>query len=101
VSSQVKALAAVVLWLWLAMPASAEDETQPGRALYTSYCARCHGVNMVNTGAATDLRKFPKDERERFERSVNQGVRAMPAWGEILKPNDVQQIWRYVVSNQL
>jgi cytochrome c55X len=95
----VRALAAVLL-LSLACTASAQDETQPGRALYTSYCARCHGVNMVNTGAATDLRKFPKDEEERFVRSVNQGVRAMPAWGSILAPGEVQAIWRYVISNR-
>jgi cytochrome c55X len=90
---------AAVLWWSLAMPASAEDELQQGRTLYTSYCARCHGVNMVNTGAATDLRKFPKDEEERFVRSVKQGVRAMPAWGGILTPAEVQAIWRYVISN--
>jgi cytochrome c55X len=94
-----RALAAVMLGLSLATPAWAQDEAPQGRALYTSYCARCHGVNMVNTGAATDLRKFPKDEQERFERSVNQGVRAMPAWGSILKPADVQAIWSYVISN--
>ena len=94
-----RALAAVLCCLSLAVPASAQDETQPGRALYTSYCARCHGVNMVNTGSATDLRKFPKDEEERFVRSVNQGVRAMPAWGSILQPGEVQAIWRYVISN--
>ena len=94
-----RAFAAGVLWLLLATPASAQDEVQQGRALYTSYCARCHGVNMVNTGAATDLRKFPKEEQERFERSVNQGVRAMPAWGSILQPGEVQAIWRYVINN--
>jgi mono/diheme cytochrome c family protein len=95
----VKALAAAVLWLLLATPLQAQDDVQQGRTLYTSYCARCHGVNMVNTGAATDLRKFPKDEQERFERSVNQGVRAMPAWGGVLQPGEVQAIWRYVISN--
>jgi cytochrome c55X len=95
-----KALAAALWWLSLAMPALAQDEAQKGRELYTSYCARCHGVNLVNTGAATDLRQFPKDQQERFERSVNQGVRAMPAWGSILKPADVQAIWAYVINNQ-
>ncbi len=94
-----RALAAAASWLLLATPVQAQDDVQQGRALYTSYCARCHGVNMINTGAATDLRKFPKDEPERFARSVNQGVRAMPAWGGILQPGDVQAIWRYVISN--
>jgi cytochrome c55X len=87
-------------WLATAAHASPPDDAQQGRELYTSYCARCHGVNLVNTGAATDLRKFPKDQQERFERSVQQGLRAMPAWGSILQPAEVRAIWSYVVSNQ-
>lgn len=71
-----------------------------GRALYTSYCARCHGVNMVNTGAAFDLRNFPTDQQERFERSVKQGLRAMPAWGSILEPTDVLALWAYVTKGR-
>lgn len=71
--------------------------TRDGRTLYTSFCARCHGLNMVNTGGATfDLRKFPKDQHERFVRSVTQGLRAMPAWGSIFKPEEVEALWQYV-----
>lgn len=67
-----------------------------GKKIYTSYCARCHGVDMVNVGATFDLRQFPLDERERFDRSVTQGLRAMPAWGGLLKPADLQSLWAYV-----
>lgn len=67
-----------------------------GRSLYTSYCARCHGVNMVNTGASFDLRSFPKDQRERFERSVTQGLRAMPAWGTTFQPDELASLWLFV-----
>lgn len=69
-----------------------------GQKLYTSYCARCHGVAMVSNGSTFDLRSFPKDQRDRFERSVTQGLRAMPAWGSILKPEEVQSLWLYVSS---
>jgi cytochrome c55X len=75
-----------------------EQLVAKGRQLYTSFCARCHGVNMVTSGAAFDLRSFPADQRERFERSVNQGLRAMPAWGSILKPADVQALWQFVTG---
>ena len=72
-----------------------------GRQLYQSYCARCHGVNMVNVGgAAFDLRTLGPEERERFEHSVTQGLRAMPAWGSILKPADVQALWSYVMAGR-
>ncbi len=69
-----------------------------GRATYTSYCVRCHGVNMVTTGSAFDLRRFPHDQRERFEQSVLNGVRAMPAWKALLQPEDVSALWAYVLS---
>jgi len=72
-----------------------------GKQLYQSYCARCHGVNMVNVGgAAFDLRTLGPEERERFEHSVTQGLRAMPAWGSILKPADVQALWSYVMAGR-
>lgn len=72
-----------------------------GRQLYNSYCARCHGVNMVSPGASFfDLRTLTPKEQERFERSVTQGVRAMPAWGSILKPGDVESLWSYVMAGR-
>ncbi len=83
-----------------AQPADDQLLISKGRQLYTSFCARCHGVNMVTTGAAFDLRSFPSDQAERFERSVNQGVRAMPAWGAILKPADVQALWQFVQGSR-
>jgi cytochrome c55X len=81
---------------------AATDDPQPsvaqGSRLYTSYCARCHGLNMASNGATFDLRTFPKDQRERFERSVTKGLRAMPAWGSTLKPDEVEALWLYVSS---
>jgi mono/diheme cytochrome c family protein len=87
---------------WLCLPAlapAAEPSAERGRSLYTSYCARCHGVNMVTTGASFDLRTFPKDQRERFERSVTQGLRAMPAWGNTLSADELASLWLYVSSS--
>jgi mono/diheme cytochrome c family protein len=84
-----------------AQGAEASPTPERGKQLYQSYCARCHGVNMVNVGgAALDLRTLTAEERERFERSVTHGVRAMPAWGGILKPADVQALWSYVMAGR-
>ena len=90
----------LAFWLLaaLAPTAVAEPSASQGRQLYTSYCARCHGVNMINTGASFDLRSFPKDQRERFDRSVTQGLRAMPAWGTTFQPDELQALWLYVSS---
>jgi mono/diheme cytochrome c family protein len=96
-------LAAFAAWL---PPAPAQTADVPpsadqGRQLYNSYCARCHGIDMVTSGATSfDLRTLGADEKERFERSVTQGVRAMPAWGGILKPGDVQALWLYVSARR-
>jgi mono/diheme cytochrome c family protein len=83
--------------------ASAQETPAPtaeqGRRAYTSFCARCHGINLVvSSGAFYDLRQFPADDKERFMRSVMKGVRAMPAWEGIVKPQDAEAIWLYVGS---
>ena len=101
----VAALLALVLGAGMATARAQGTEAPPtperGKQLYQSYCARCHGVNMVNVGgAAFDLRTLGPEERERFEHSVTQGLRAMPAWGSILKPADVQALWSYVMAGR-
>lgn len=78
---------------------STDDAVDAGRRAYTSFCARCHGINLVVTGSAFfDLRTFPKDDKERFLRSVTEGKRAMPAWKDIVKPEQIEAIWAYIGS---
>lgn len=77
--------------------ATAEQAAQ-GRRIYTNNCARCHGLNMVTTGAAYDLRTFPADQKDRFVRSIVHGVRAMPAWGDRFKPEELDALWTYVTT---
>jgi mono/diheme cytochrome c family protein len=82
-----------------AVPLSPEEEVQLGRRVYVSYCTRCHGVNLVTSGGAFfDLRTFPQDDKQRFMRSVVEGKRAMPAWGGILKPHEMEALWAYIGS---
>jgi mono/diheme cytochrome c family protein len=79
--------------------APASEEVQNGRRLYVSYCTRCHGVNLVSPGGAFfDLRTFPSNDKERFMRSVKEGKRAMPAWGSIIKPHEIEALWAYIGS---
>ncbi len=80
-------------------PVSAEAVSN-GKKTYTSFCARCHGLNMVSSSAGFfDLRQFPTDQKERFMLSVSKGIRAMPAWEDTLKPEELENLWRYVLSN--
>ena len=78
-----------------AQPAAAEA-AEAGRKLYVSACQRCHGIELATNGIGFDLRTFPQHDKERFVRSVTQGLRAMPAWGETLKPEQIDLIWAYI-----
>jgi mono/diheme cytochrome c family protein len=75
--------------------AGANDPAQiaKGKALYGSNCIHCHGINMVTPGTvAFDLREFPHDDKARFVNSVTHGKNnRMPPWGDILKPEDIEQ----------
>jgi len=75
---------------------AAPADPELGRRTYTSYCARCHGINLVMTGNSFDLRRFPADDKARFLHSVKGGKNAMPAWGSILKPQQIESVWAYI-----
>jgi len=78
--------------------ASVPNAAEAGRKIYINSCQRCHGINLATNGIGFDLRNFPQQEKERFLRSVNQGLRAMPAWSGSLKPEQLELIWAYVGS---
>lgn len=103
IPSRFAGTAAAALVLAAAAGAARADDVPPtpeaGRKAYTSFCVRCHGINLVRTGgAAFDLRRFPADDKERFVHSVNKGLRSMPAWEGIVKPDQIEAIWAYIGS---
>ena len=75
---------------------AAVGPAEAGRKLYINGCQRCHGIQLVGNGIGFDLRNFPQQEKERFVRSVTQGLRAMPAFGDSLKPEQLDLIWLYI-----
>ncbi len=75
-------------------PALVDD----GRRRYTGMCARCHGLNLVTTGIGFDLRRFPRDDKERFVRSITKGLKAMPAFEGNIKPVEIEALWAYIGS---
>jgi cytochrome c55X len=81
---------------------AANDPAQvsKGKALYGTKCLHCHGINMVTPGtAAFDLREFPHDDKARFVNSVTHGKNnRMPPWGDTLKPEDIDNLWAYVLT---
>jgi len=92
------ALALVAAWPAAGAQQAASDPVEAGRKIYVSSCQRCHGINLAARGLGFDLRTFPQHDKERFRRSVTNGLRAMPAWGSTLKPEQLDLIWVYIGS---
>jgi mono/diheme cytochrome c family protein len=87
-------------WLETSWAGSASpDLVQQGKATYAQFCLYCHGPNMVNAGTASfDLRRFPRDQRQRFFKSVSKGKGRMPAFGGVLTEAEFLALWAYVCS---
>ena len=84
----------------LGAPARAEDALlEKGKSTYKQFCSHCHGIDMVNPGTSSyDLRKWPTDRKDPFFDAVNNGKGDMPAWGDILFPEELEAIWFYVAT---
>lgn len=76
------------------------EQVKKGADLYAANCESCHGVGMVGPQWGIDLATFPRDNPKRFVESVTNGMRAMPPWGDVLKPDEIQALWAYVVAGE-
>ena len=88
-----------------AAPSPQEQQFPPGQIrkgadIYEQNCSGCHSVRMADPQAAFDLRIFPPDQTARFVNSVTKGKNSMPPWGDLLKPDDVDALWAYVVTGE-
>ena len=71
-----------------------------GAAIYERNCAPCHGPRMADPQGAANLRAFPRDQKSRFVVMVTKGKNNMPPWGDVLKPDDIEALWAYVVAGE-
>lgn len=78
----------------------APEQIKRGAGLYVAHCESCHGVQMQGPQWGIDLATFPRDNPKRFIESVTNGTRAMPPWGDVLKPDEIQALWAYVVAGE-
>jgi mono/diheme cytochrome c family protein len=76
----------------------AAERLKTGAEIYARNCSPCHGARMLDPQGAADLMKFPRGERERFINSVTRGKNQMPPWGDLLKPEEVEALWAYVMA---
>jgi mono/diheme cytochrome c family protein len=101
------ALTIVISLSLLHAPAAAEEaqkftpeQISTGAEIYSVNCSPCHGARLEGLGSAFDLRKFPRDQRERFINSVTRGKNQMPPWGDFFKPDELEALWAYVVAGE-
>jgi len=71
-----------------------------GAAIFARNCSPCHGAHMDDPNGAFDLRTFPPDQHDRFINSVTNGKNSMPPWGGLLKPQEMEALWAYVVAGE-
>jgi mono/diheme cytochrome c family protein len=103
-----KWLALIGAVLALALPAAhagepdgfAPEQIRSGAAIFARNCSPCHGARMRDPEGAFNLRNFPHDEHDRFLNSVAHGKNNMPPWGDLLKPEEIEALWAYVVAGE-
>jgi mono/diheme cytochrome c family protein len=78
----------------------APEQIKKGAEIYAANCQTCHGPRMAKPEWAVDLRKFPPGEHARFVDTVSYGVRNMPPWADVLKPDDIEALWAYVIAGE-
>jgi mono/diheme cytochrome c family protein len=76
------------------------EQIKKGAELYATHCTTCHGARLANPEWAVDLRKFPRGDQARFVDTVTYGSRNMPPWGDLLKLDDIEALWAYVVAGE-
>ncbi|WP_133304764.1 cytochrome c [Mesorhizobium sp. DCY119] len=75
-------------------------EVAAGSKIYRTFCSHCHGAKMVNPGNSSfDLRKFSETDEERFRTSLTKGKGAMPPFGKKLKPEEIDNLWAYILTD--
>jgi mono/diheme cytochrome c family protein len=80
--------------------AFAPEQIRAGADIYARNCSPCHGPRMADPEGAFNLKTFPHDQHDRFVGSVTHGKNQMPPWGDLLKADDIEALWAYVVAGE-
>jgi mono/diheme cytochrome c family protein len=95
------ALAVVAAGALPAPPGRAADtpdkaKIEAGENVYSTYCAVCHGDNLVSTGQFPNLRRLTANDHPKFDTTVRNGRNQMPPWKDMLNDEQIDAIWAYI-----
>jgi mono/diheme cytochrome c family protein len=76
------------------------EQVKAGAEIFAVNCSPCHGARMQDPQGAFDLKKFPRDQRERFANSIVRGKNQMPPWGDMLNADAIDALWAYVTAGE-
>ena len=71
-----------------------------GAELFAVNCAPCHGARMMDPGRGLQPAQVSARPKERFVNSVTKGKNQMPPWGDFFKPNQIDELWAYVMAGE-
>ncbi len=85
-----------------AVEASSRASLEAGATLFHEKgCEYCHGVNGVGTEKGPDLSMIGKKwKRPQIEQQILQGGNGMPAFGDILQPDETQSLVEYLSAKR-
>jgi quinohemoprotein ethanol dehydrogenase len=81
--------------------AASKVQVEQGRVLFATFCARCHGSDVVSGGETPDLRYADTTTHQVFEQIVRGGIRreqGMPSFASDLTSAQVRFIESYVLD---
>jgi mono/diheme cytochrome c family protein len=82
--------------------AASRETREAGAALFhKTGCEFCHGVNGVGTEKAPDLSTVGRrKKRPQIEQQILHGGNGMPAFGEVLQPEEVKLLVDYLSAKR-
>jgi mono/diheme cytochrome c family protein len=90
--------------VWFATAVLAQEplpdraKIEAGETVYSTYCAPCHGDQLVSTGQFPNLRRLTPADRAKFDSTVRDGRNQMPPWRGVVSDKQIDQIWAYIRS---
>jgi quinohemoprotein ethanol dehydrogenase len=85
-------------------PSGSAQQITQGAAHYARFCARCHGIDAINTGPLKDLTHSDRvHNTQQWNLVVFAGLlgsTGMPGFMAELKPDDVEAVRMYVAERR-